>query len=370
MFDTALCTETSHAMLVQTTVVSKTSASQAESTYQVSNTFSVCVTSTAGAVGRSVHLGHKTILAYTAQRTAHPPRPTAPPKPCFLLLTPLQNHAILLRLLLPRPMTPLSRRRQHSTYRLVKHRLQSLLPAVSGARPIMHRPGLDSRLGARLEILDRAYVPRARRAHRVRDGREAALFQPLERDGVFAQVELGPDEYEGRVWRVVHYLGDPLGVSAATVWMGSGGRNGVVRGTEIATVWICMCGSLPVNKARAKGARAGPGAHFLHRQLLDRASAGSSRTVRMFSNDGGETTEKHTKNTSVWGYDNGRNRLGGRERGSAQSDAGYRSLVVLLSGRIPQTQADGPAVDKHRRRVVVEDCVASVKLLTDRPGAS
>lgn len=29
----------------------------------------------------------------------------------------------------------------------------------------------------------------------------------------------------------------------------------------------------------------------------------------MFSNDGGETTEKHTKNTSVWGYDNGLSRL-------------------------------------------------------------
>lgn len=32
-------------------------------------------------------------------------------------------------------------------------------------------------------------------------------------------------------------------------------------------------------------------------------------TVLMFSNDGGEITEKHTRNTSVCGYDRGRRRL-------------------------------------------------------------
>ena len=38
-------------------------------------------------------------------------------------------------------------------------------------------------------------------------------------------------------------------------------------------------------------------------------STDRGRTVLIFSKLGGETTEKHTKKTSVWGYDNGRSRL-------------------------------------------------------------
>ena len=36
---------------------------------------------------------------------------------------------------------------------------------------------------------------------------------------------------------------------------------------------------------------------------------GGHTFVRTFSKEGGETIEKHSKNTSVWGYDNGRKRL-------------------------------------------------------------
>lgn len=53
----------------------------------------------------------------------------------------------------------------------------------------------------------------------------------------------------------------------------------------------------------------------------------------MFSKLGGETTEKHSKKTSVWGYDKGRRRLLVSIRSMTTL-----LLVILLSGGIPQTE--------------------------------
>lgn len=64
-------------------------------------------------------------------------------------------------------------------------------------------PKHNSRLTARLEIFHRPNLPRALHAHGVRYGRKTPLFEPLERDGIVAQVELGPDEDDGRAGAVV-----------------------------------------------------------------------------------------------------------------------------------------------------------------------
>lgn len=74
----------------------------------------------------------------------------------------------------------------------------------------------------------------------------------------------------------------------------------------------------------------------------------------MFSKLGGLITEKHTRNTSVWGYDNGRSRLRvsyttvawsmlrlavhtapHRAMPSLHARLFLHSLVVLLAGRVP-----------------------------------
>ena len=66
-------------------------------------------------------------------------------------------------------------------------------------------------------------------------------------------------------------------------------------------------------------------------------STDRGRTVLIFSKLGGETTEKHTKKTSVWGYDNGRSRLFNQLcqgiKGILQSDHPIRCLIARREGR-------------------------------------
>lgn len=50
---------------------------------------------------------------------------------------------------------------------------------------------LDLRFGTRLEILDGANIPRTSRSHCISNRGESAFFQPLDRDGIVAEVELG-----------------------------------------------------------------------------------------------------------------------------------------------------------------------------------
>lgn len=125
------------------------------------------------------------------------------------------------------------------------------------------------------------------------------------------------------------------------------------------------------------------------------------RTVLMFSKLGGETTEKQIKKTSVWGYDRGLSRLilaktpgkylylssrplsfcalctlhsflPGRSdtpihpRPSPHAPAhlhthplafltsSQNSLVILLSGRIPQSQRNRFTIYQNRRRVIIK----------------
>jgi len=71
-----------------------------------------------------------TDLARNTKAPRLTPQASARNKPASVPIA-LQNHAILLRLLLARAIAPLRRRSQHSAYSLVKHRLQPFLPGVS-----------------------------------------------------------------------------------------------------------------------------------------------------------------------------------------------------------------------------------------------
>lgn len=285
-----------------------------------------------------------------------------------LLLT-LENRALLLLRLARHARSRPVRWREDGADRLVKDILKPLL-----------------RLRARLDVAHRAHLLGHLHALVVRDGREAPLTQPLDRCRVVAQVELGSDENDRHARGVVPDLWDPfLAVSAASDrdLVSSGGGAGGAGSVLVP----CRTGA-PLSTAATATAEAHADPRFRSVRSDGRGTAKQSvrLTVLMFSNDGGEITEKHTRKTSVCGYDRGRKRLyvswacfSGqnpcdpfcmpvgvgcyREPTSKKAQRALRvggggvertvlarqldSLIVLLASRVPQPERDRSPVDEY-----------------------
>jgi len=102
-----------------------------------------------------------------------------------------------------------------------------------------------------------------------------------------------------------------------------------------------LCGYVVIPLKRKCEREAGLWTYFLFLSAMFTSTDGG-RTVLMFSKLGGETTEKHTKKTSVWGYDNGRSRLSHQLchgiGGILQSDHPIRCLIAKHKGRSKDLQ--------------------------------
>lgn len=151
--------------------------------------------------------------------------------------------------------------------------LRGLRAGIQHSADGLVEDALQVALGERraLQVLVRLDLPGAYQGLLVGHGLHSLLPQGLESRGVFSQIELGADEDNGDVGRVVVNLGVPLGLDV-------------------------------VKRRRA---------------------------------DDGEADEEDVG-------------LGVRQR--------PQPVVIFLSRSVPESQADGLAIDHDTRRVVVEDC--------------